>query len=166
VRKLMIGSLIALMAIGLAACSGSGDDPAAVEAQRKADMYDIDTIEKRFHQATTNQDIEQMMTLWAPSATLTVGLGETATGLDEIRSFWEDTSETFKEENYWVSDHPAYKVEITVNGDRGTLHFECHYIDANTEEIAAVTVADLDVARVDGAWLITNFVAGTTELEP
>ena len=25
---------------------------------------------------------------------------------------------------------PAYKVEITVNGDRGTLYFECHYVDA------------------------------------
>jgi hypothetical protein len=166
VRKLMIGGLIALMAIGLAACTGSDDDPAVAEAQRKADLWEIDSIEKRFHEATTNQDIEQMMTLWAPSATLTVGLGETATGFDEIRDFWLDKSEAFKEENYWISDHPAYKVEITVNGDRGTLHFECHYIDGNTEDIAAVTVADLDVVRLDGAWLITNFVAGTTELEP
>ncbi len=36
-------------------------------------------------------------------------------------------------ETHWVSDHPAYKVEITVNGDRGTLHFECHYVDYETE---------------------------------
>lgn len=165
-RKLMIAGLIALMAIGLAACSGSDEDPAVAEAQRKADIYDIDSIERRFHEATTNQDLEQMMTLWSPNATLTVGLGVTATGVDEIRAFWQDKSEAFKEENYWISDHPAYKVEITVNGDRGTLHFECHYIDADSQEVAAVTVADLDVARLDGAWLITNFVAGTTELEP
>lgn len=163
-RKLMIGGLIALMAIALAACSGSDEDPAVAEAERKADMYDIDSIEKRFHQATTNQDIEQMMSLWAPSATLTVGAGATATGVDEIRAFWLDKSEAFKETNYWISDHPAFKVAITVNGDRGTLHFECHYVDPETDKVVAATVADLDVARLEGSWLITNFVAGTTDL--
>ena len=65
-----------------------------------------------------------------------------------------------------LSDHPAYKLEITVNGDRGTLHFECHYVDYDTGEMAYVTVADLDVARIDGRWLITNMVAGSTELGP
>ncbi len=28
----------------------------------------------------------------------------------------------------------------------------------------AATAADFDVARIDGTWLITNFVGGTTEL--
>ena len=65
---------------------------------------------------------------------------------------------------HWVSDHPAYKLEVTVNGDRGTLHFECHFIDVNTGKVAAVTAADLDVARIDGRWLITNMVGRTTEL--
>ena len=71
----------------------------------------------------------------------------------------------FQEGNHWISDHPAYKVEITVNGDRGTLHFECHYVDPKTEEIVSVTAADLDVARIDGKWLITNMIGGTTILE-
>lgn len=164
-RKVMAALVLGLLVLGLTAC-GSDDDPALAEAQRKADMWEIDSIEKRFHEATTKQDIEQMMTLWAPSATLTVGPGVTASGVDEIRTFWLDKSTAFDEANYWISDHPAYKVDITVNGDRGTLHFECHYIDARSGEIAAVTVADLDVARLDGAWLITNFVAGTTDLEP
>ncbi len=44
-------------------------------------------------------------------------------------------------------DHPAYKVEITVNGDLGTLHFECHYIGVHTKELAVATVAEVDVAR-------------------
>ena len=70
-----------------------------------------------------------MMSLYAPNATMTVGPGVTASGLDEIRRFWLEDSAPFKAENTWVSDHPAYKLEITVNGDRGTLHFECHYID-------------------------------------
>ena len=164
-RRLMIGCLLVLVAFGGIAC-GSDDDPAAAEIQRKADMFEIDSIEKRFHEATTKKDIEQMMSLWAPSATLTIGTGDTASGVDEIRSFWLGESASFDEANYWVSDHPAYKIEITVNGDRGTLHFECHYIDYKTGEIAYTTVADFDVARIDGRWLITNGIAGTTELAP
>jgi hypothetical protein len=72
----------------------------------------------------------------------------------------------FQTDAHWVSDHPAYKVEITVNGDRGTLHFECHYIDYDKYSVAFVTTADLDVARIDGQWLIANMVAGSAELEP
>ena len=51
-----------------------------------------------------------------------------------------------------------------MNGDRGTLHFECHFVDSETKEVVAVTAGDADVARIDGKWLITNFVGGTTEL--
>ena len=51
-----------------------------------------------------------------------------------------------------------------MNGDRGTLHFECHFVDAETSKVVAVTAGDADVARIDGEWLITNFVGGTTEL--
>jgi hypothetical protein len=54
---------------------------------------------------------------------------------------------------------------VTVNGDRGTLHFECHFIDVNTHQVAAVTAADMDVARVGGRWLITKMVGGTAELK-
>jgi hypothetical protein len=72
----------------------------------------------------------------------------------------------FQPENHWVSDHPAYKLEITVNGDRGTLHFECPYVDYDTGEMMFVTTADLDVARIDGRWLIADMVAGSTELAP
>ncbi|HJU57235.1 MAG TPA: hypothetical protein VJ774_00660, partial [Actinomycetota bacterium] len=72
----------------------------------------------------------------------------------------------FKPETTWVSDHPAYKLEVTVNGDRGTLHFECHFVNYETGRMEAITVADQDVARIDGRWLITNMVAGSTELSP
>jgi hypothetical protein len=107
-----------------------------------------------------------MMSLWAPSATLTAGPGVTAAGTDEIRQAWLGESLAFKPATHWISDHPAYKLEITVNGDLGTLHFECHYVDIDTEAMALVTSADLDVARINGKWLITNMVAGSTELTP
>ena len=78
-----------------------------------------------------------MLSLWAPNATLTVGPGQTATGIDEIRQFWLEKSTAFMPVTHWVSDHPAYKLEITVNGDRGTLHFECHYVDYDSEQVGA-----------------------------
>ena len=53
----------------------------------------------------------------------------------------------------------------TVDGDRGTLRFECHFVDMLTREVAAVTAANQDVARIDNRWLITNFVGSTAELK-
>lgn len=167
-RKLVIGSALGVLLISvvLAACGGSSTvSEAGQNQQRLADMWQIDQIEKVFHHATTTKDIDGMMSLFAPSATMTVGEGETASGLEEIRRFWLEKAVSFEPQTNWISDHPAYKLEITVNGDRGTLHFECHYVDAKTAEVVSVTAADLDVARIEGSWLITNMIGGTTVLE-
>ena len=165
-RRLVIGSGIGFLLLGLilAACGASGPASSGDQARRAQDMWQIDQIEKNFHEATSLKDIELMLSLYAPNATFTVGGGETAVGVDEIRQFWTTKSPAFEPTNHWISDHPAYKMEITVNGDRGTLHFECHFVDAETGKVAAVTAGDADVARIDGKWLITNFVGGTTEL--
>lgn len=166
-RRLLIAGALGFMVLSLSACDRSSEDPALMKAlQEKSDRYEIDQIERKFHEATTLKNVDLMMTLWAPNATFTVGPGATAAGLEEIRQFWLTKAETFQDHTHWVSDHPAYKVEITVNGDRGTLHFECHYIDYDTDKVAFTTVADFDVARIDGRWLITNGIAGTTELAP
>jgi ketosteroid isomerase-like protein len=167
-RRLVIGSGIGFIILGviLAACGGpSTVSGAGQNQQRLADRWEIDQIEKKFHHATTAKDIELMVSLYAPNATMTVGGGETASGLEEIREFWLEKSASFEPQNTWISDHPAYKLEITVDGDRGTLHFECHYIDVKTGEVVSVTAADFDVARIGGAWLITNMIGGSTILE-
>jgi ketosteroid isomerase-like protein len=166
VRKLLIGGAVGIALISLVACSRASGTEANEALQRKADYWEIDQIERNFHEATTTKDIDEMMSLWAPSATMTVGPGQTAAGVDEIRQFWLEKSVAFDPETAWISDHPAYKVEITVNGDLGTLHFECHYIGVKTGRIALATSADFDVARIDGRWLITNMVAGSTTLTP
>ena len=165
-RKLVIGGAVGalVLSVVLAACGGSGTDSTDAQARRFQDMWEIDKLEKDFHQATSTKDIDLMLSLYAPSATFTVGGGETAVGLDEIRDFWTTKSPAFDPQNTWISDHPAYKLEVTVSGDRGTLHFECHFVDAETKQVVAVTAGDADVARIDGTWLITNFVGGTTEL--
>jgi ketosteroid isomerase-like protein len=165
-RRLVIGGGLAIFLLGLvlAACGGSSAGSSVDQARLVRDKYEIEQIEKAFHGATSHKDIDQMVGLYAPNATMTVGPGETAVGLDEIRQFWLTKAAPFAPENEWVSDHPAYKLEVTVNGDQGTLHFECHYIDAKTGEVASTTAADFDVARINGKWLITNMVAKTTVL--
>ena len=165
-RFLIVGVLLGVVVVALTACSDSSSDSETAGLQLKADTYEIGRIEEQFHQAMTLKDIDQMMSLWAPNATLTVGPDLTAAGQDEIRQFWLTKSVAFAPETTWVSDHPAYKLAVTVNGDRGTLHFECHFIDVKSAKVAAVTAADQDVARFGGRWLITNFIAGSTELAP
>jgi len=163
-RRLLIVGVLGVMVVSLAACGDSGSDAETAELQLKADKYEIEQIEKVFHQAMTTKDIDLMASLWAPNATLTVGPEATAAGVDEIRQFWLEQSVAFAPETTWITDHPAYKMEITVNGDRGTLHFECHFVNYQTGEIEAITGTDQDVARIDGRWLITNMVGGSTEL--
>jgi len=165
-RRHVIGSALGIfvLSVVLAACGGSTDS-SGDQARRFQDMWEIDKIEKDFHEAQTKKDIDLMMSLYAANATMTVGPGVTGSGVDEIRRFWLEDSAPFAPENEWISDHPAYKLEITVNGDRGTLHFECHYVDVNTGEVVSATAGEFDVARLDGKWLITNFVGATTVLE-
>ena len=165
-RTLLIGGTLGAIVIWLAACGSSGTSPAEQAIQRDADLHRITEIERKWHQATSTHDIDLMMSLWSPNATLTVGPATTASGKKEIRQYWLEKSVAFKPTNHWISDHPAYKVRITVAGDRGTLHFECHYVDARTGKVALTTVADQDVARINGRWLTTNMVAGSTALTP
>ena len=164
-RRLLIGGALGALVLALSACGGSSGSSEKEEAlQRTVDEYEISQIEKHFHESMSKKDIDQMMRLWAPNATFTVG-GKTATGKREIRELWL-TTPAFQPEAKWVSDHPAYKLRVTVNGDRGTLYFECHFLDLETHKVAAVTEADQDVARIGGRWLITNMVGGTATLRP
>ena len=163
-RRLLIGGAIGALVIALAGCGGSGAASSeAKEAQRRVDLYEISRIERSFHEALSKKDIDQLANLFAAHATGTFGPGKTVTGQAQIRQVWLK-SVAFKPETHWLSDHPAYKLKATVDGDRGTLHFECHFIDIDTGKVAAVTAGNLDVARIGGRWRITNFVGSTSEL--
>jgi ketosteroid isomerase-like protein len=164
-RTLLIGGALAVLAVSLAACGGSSTNSSKRTLQRQADLYAIDKIEKSFHKATSRKDIDLMMTLWAPNATFTTKPGQTLTGKQQIRRFWL-AAPAFQPDNRWISDTAAYKIRITVNGDRGTLHFECHYVDGKTKKLGPVTAADQEVARINGRWLITDMVGGSATLTP
>lgn len=161
----LVRGALAVVVVSLTACGGGGASPASEQAfQRQADIRAIEQIEKTWHEATSSQDIDLMMSLWAPNATFTVGPGQTLTGKEEIRRFFLKAP-VFQPENHWLSDTPAYKMRVTVNGDRGTLYFECHYVDA-AGEVVAYTGADQQVARINGRWLITNHVGASATLTP
>jgi ketosteroid isomerase-like protein len=163
--RTLTGGATVLLTLALSACGGSGSSSASEEAlQRDSDLYAISQIEKSFHEAITKRNIDQMMSLYASNATATFGPGKTVSGKAQIRQVWLK-SDAFKRTTNWLSDHPAYKLKATVNGDRGTLRFECHFVDLLTHKIAAVTGGSTDVARIDDRWLITNFVGSTAELK-
>ena len=164
-RTLLMGGVLAILAFALAACGGSSGSSASDKAnERKVDTYAISQIERDFHESMSKKDIDKMMSLWTKNATFTFGPGQTATGTQQIKKTWLKSA-AFKRTTNWLSDHPAYKLRVTINGDRGTLHFECHFVDIDTKAVAAVTAADMDVSRIDGRWLITKMVGGTAELK-
>jgi len=163
-RRLLLGGALGALVIAFAGCGGSGGTSSeAKAAQRRVDLYEISKIERSFHEALSKKDIDELVNLFAAHATGTFGPGKTVTGRDQIRRVWLKST-AFKPDTHWLSDHPAYKLKATVDGDRGTLRFECHFIDVRTEKVALVTAGNLDVARIDGRWLITNFVGSTSEL--
>jgi uncharacterized protein (TIGR02246 family) len=166
-RAMVVGAVGAAVVASLAACGGSGSGKHAAtdsRTQKEADLYAIDQIERTWHKAASTHDIDLMMSIWAPDATFTFG-GKTASGKTAIRKVLSAAG-PFQPQNHWVSDTPAYKIRTTVNGDKGTLYFECHYVDARTKKVVAVVGADQDVQKIDGTWLITNAVAATPTLKP
>ncbi|SRR5713101_3369246 len=168
-RIATVASILVLglaLAVSLAACGGSGKTSAATQQlQRQADLYAIDQIEKTWHKASSTHNVNLMMTLWAPDATFTIATA-TYTGKQQIRDFFVHTAGPFQPQNHWLSDTPAYKVRITVNGDKGTLYFECHYVDLKTDKVVTVAAADQNVRKIDGRWLITSSAGATPTLQP
>jgi ketosteroid isomerase-like protein len=164
-RTLLMGGVLAILALTISACGGSNGSSASDQAtEQKADSYEVSQIERTFHEAISKKDIDKLVALFATNATGTFGPGKTVTGQEQIREVWSK-SKAFEPKTHWLSDHPAYKLKVTIDGDRGTLHFECHFIDVETGKVAATTAGNLDVAKIDGRWLITNFVGSTAELK-
>src|SRR4051795_7582823 len=123
-RTLVIGGVVAAFVVALTACGGESAKTSAAEAktQREATLYQIDQVERTFHRAGSTHDVNLMMSLCAPGATFNFGTN-TYTGEAQIRKFFTENA-AFQPQNHWESDTPAYKVRMTVNGDKGTLYFE------------------------------------------
>jgi ketosteroid isomerase-like protein len=155
----------ALIGLGvLIAGYGAWAKSSRTSSQQLAERYKIDQIEKTWHKAASRKNLDLMMTLCAPKATLTIA-GQTYRGKAAIRQVFAKSG-PFQPQNHWESDTPAYKIRITVNGDRGTLYFECHYVDVDTQKVAVSVGADQDVRKINGRWLITKLIASSVTLKP
>ena len=156
------GTVVAL----LTGCGGSGNDPAVnATTVREANLYEIDQIESKFHEAVAHHNLDLMMSLFAPGAVFNVE-DQALTGKPAIRHWFATENKAFFPQNHWIADTPTYKIRATVNGDKGTLYFECHYIDPKTKKLVAWLGVDHDVQKINGTWLIVNSVVSKPVLSP
>lgn len=159
-----MGAIAAAVALSLSACGGSSSNSATTaELQKDANILAINQIEESWHRAASTHNVGLMMSLWAPDATFNIGT-RTLSGKAQIRNFFEHTAAPFQPQNHWVSDTPAYKVRITVNGDKGTIYFECHYVDVKSQKVVSIAAADQTVQRIGGKWLITTSAGASPSL--
>lgn len=123
---------------------------------------EIYQLQAAFHRAKTNQDLDLMMSLWAPDATL-VAQGDANSpyhGTEALRKYWSQTG-SFK--NRRLSLVPSFKTQIRVDGDSGYLYFECHDVgDYDTPARAIVNDTFLagTVRRVGAHWLFHDMTSG------
>jgi ketosteroid isomerase-like protein len=165
-RTLLAGSGLAMAVIALVGCGGSSKNSASDQAiQKDAALYQIDQIEQTWHKAASEHDVNLMMTLFAPGAVFNIGT-KTLTGKAEIRNFFATENKAFMPQNHWESDTPSYKIKTTVNGDKGTLYFECHYVDVVTGKVVSVVGVDHNVQKINGKWLIVDSAGATPVLHP
>lgn len=163
------GAAFAACAMFLVGCGNEPEsndqEPAArlAESRKQADVAAIYRLQADFHRATTTKDLELMMSIWAKDAVLSVG-DKTYTGKDEIRDFVTTQLGAFKPENQWVALTHSPKIQIAVQGDEGSLNFQCHYADAATKELASMQSAETKVIREGDGWLFKEFVAGPAAL--
>ena len=157
VRTLLLAGVLAALFAPLAAYGGSSVRGSRTDAttERQADLYQIDQVERTFHKAGSTHNVDLMMSLWAPGATFNIGTS-TYTGKAEIRRFFARVNPAFQAKNHWESDTPSYKIRVTLNGDKATLYFECHYVDVRTGKVAVVVGVDHNLQKINGKWLIVS----------
>jgi ketosteroid isomerase-like protein len=158
-RTLLTGCALAAIVAALGGCGGSSK-PSAAELlmQKQATLYQIDQIERNFHLATSTQNLNLMMSLWAPGAVFNIDQ-QTLTGKAQIRHWFATQAGAFQPGHHWESDTPSYKLKATVNGDKATLYFECHYIDPKTAQVVSYVAVTHQLQKIDGKWLIVDSAA-------
>lgn len=165
-RTLLILGVLAAV-VPLSASAGTSTKASAQDntIQREADLYLIEQVEVKFHRATSKHDLNLMMSLWAPGAVFNIDQ-QTLTGKAQIRHWFATENGAFMPNHHWESDTPSYKIRISLNGDKATLYFECHYIDPKTSMVMAVAGVDHTLQKINGKWLIVDSAGAPATLSP
>ncbi len=150
-RLLSVMVAIAVLAIAVPLGAAPSANP--------SDLLAIHDVEIVFHKAASTKDLDLMLSLFADDAILSAG-GKTYTGKNEVRAYFATVAGAFQPQNRWAAYTPAYKIRMSVDGDRATLFFECLYVDVATRQIKAHTNSDDILVRSGGKWLIKEMRAG------
>jgi hypothetical protein len=135
---------------------------AQVSGSATADVAQVYELQAAFHRAKTAQDIELMMSLWDPKATLKVH-GDAKSpyiGAEQLRGYWVNSG-SFKNRRFSLV--PSYKTRIEVKGGQGTLYFECHDVadyDQPARNIINDTFLSGTVKRMGDRWVFMDMSAG------
>lgn len=167
IRLPLVLILSALVVVGsfvagsTAAGLGAHASTSATDTE-KAAIGEIYQLQAAFHRAKTNQDIDLMMSLWAPDGVLHVQGDPNSpyVGTGALRTFWLNSG-SFK--NHRLSLVPSFKTTIDVQGAQANLYFECHDI-GNYDQPSRTIVADTFLAGTlrfeAGRWLFADMTAG------
>jgi len=165
-RVLLVVGVLAVV-VPVSASAGTSTRGAAKDStvQREADLYLIDQVEAKFHRATSTHNLNLMMSLWAPGAVFNIDQ-QTLTGKAQIRHWFATENKAFMPSHHWESDTPSYKIRISLNGNKATMYFECHYIDPETSKVVAVAGVDHRLQKINGNWLIIDSAGAPAKLSP
>jgi hypothetical protein len=164
-QRSLIGAIVLSAALvltaGAVAVAGQQSPATQRDLPGAAGIYQL---QADFHRAATAKDLDLMMSLWDDQATLTVA-GTTHTGKDEIRALLA-THPAFNPANHWVALTRSPHFRITASGTRGTLYFECYYVDLASKQVMLSLGATTKVVRVDGRWLFRDFISAPVTIAP
>ena len=163
-RKLLTAAALIGVGVLVSGYSAWGQRSAGLNAHKIVSLYRIEKLEKTWHKAASKKNLNLMMSIWAKRAVFTYN-GKTFRGKHAIRSLFAKAG-PFQPQNHWISDTPEYKIRATVNGNKGTLYFECHYVDVDTKVLKVWVANQADLRKINGHWLIVDSSATTPTLKP
>ena len=161
-RRDFCRTMAAVVGVGGVAASHLLPAMAQVNGPATADVANIYQLQAAFHRAKTAQDIELMMSLWDPKATLKIQ-GDPKSpyvGTERLRDFWLNSG-SFKNRRFSLV--PSFKTRIAVRNNEADLYFECHDVadyDQSTRTIINDTFLAGTLRHVGGKWVFYDMSAG------
>jgi hypothetical protein len=164
-RRNLLRAGLAGTAVGLVGAVLAPSSLVGAQVEGASDVVgEIYQLQSAFHRAKTMQDLDLMMSLWAPESTLN-SQGDPNSpyvGAQSQRAFWLNSGSW---KTHRLSLVPSFKIQIDVKSDDAAwLYFECHDVDDFDQPNRSI-VADLFMAGtvklVDGKWMFWDMTSGS-----
>jgi SnoaL-like domain len=160
-RNGLTGTALGAAAWALPGVARADTSPGSPESVQVAEIYQLQAA---FHRAKTTQDLDLMMSLWAPDGTLNIQGDSHSpyTGTGALRAFWQNSG-SFTHRRFSLV--PSFKTQINLHGNQAQLYFECHDIgdyDLASRFIASDTFLAGTVRNLGGNWVFSDMTAGSS----